>query len=152
MKILMTTTNEKENKLSEIDPRPREKRFTMRSHVKFWKFNFDSSLRGGFIHRDKYIGIICGNLKNQSFEKWDWLGKFAPASTTVENCKFWARMRAARLQCTPRKCSRMHAPTTLLFASLLPNAWRKWSQTRGLFALRFGKFQRSLALWRPTVR
>lgn len=31
MKILMTTTNEKENKLSEIDPRPREKRFTMRS-------------------------------------------------------------------------------------------------------------------------
>lgn len=68
---------------------------------------------------NKY-GIICSNLKDQSFEKWNSLGK----RSVVENCKFWARMRATRLQCTPRKCSRMHAPTTLLFASLLPNAWQ----------------------------
>lgn len=80
---------------------------------------------------NKY-GIICSNLKDQSFEKWNSLGK----RSVVENCKFWARMRATRLQCTPRKCSRMHAPTTLLFASLLPNAWQNEVKLGG--CLRFG--------------
>lgn len=45
-------------------------------------------------------------------------------------------MRATRLQCTPRKCSRMHAPTTLLFASLLLNAWQNEVKLGG--CLRFG--------------
>lgn len=71
-------------------------------------------------------------MKDQSFEKWNSLGK----RSVVENCKFWARMRATRLQCTPRKCSRMHAPTTLLFASLLPNAWQNEVKLGG--CLRFG--------------
>lgn len=45
-------------------------------------------------------------------------------------------MRVTRLQCTPRKCSRMHAPTTLLFASLLLNAWQNEVKLGG--CLRFG--------------
>lgn len=112
-----------------LDHERHETTFIMRSNTRERRLS-TSALYVLFIS-NKY-GIICSNLKDQSFEKWNSLGK----RSVVENCKFWARMRATRLQCTPRKCSRMHAPTTLLFASLLPNAWQNEVKLGG--CLRFG--------------